>query len=113
MTDPVNWETVNALIEATAEAREVIRQAHEATKDLRQVVTEAKAFIARDIEADIKAQVHEQITALGEATAKAMEKSVEKVGKEFERLEAIYLGKDRRARREGVLPLEEVLRRSP
>ena len=38
--------SVDALIEATIQAREVIRQAHEATKDLRQVIKEVRQMQA-------------------------------------------------------------------
>ncbi len=112
MTGSVNWETVNALIEATAEAREVIREAHEVTKDLRREIAEAKAVIARDTAKEIEAAVADQLAALGEQTRKAMDASVAKVGKEIDRLMMISLGTDRQSRREGKPPVEELIRRA-
>jgi rRNA-processing protein FCF1 len=108
---PANWDTINELIAATAEAREVIREMHGAQKDLRREIAEARAFIASDIEAAIRAEVAKQMAELGEATSKAMRESVAKVGREFDRLEAIFTGRDKTARKAGHPPLEDLIRR--
>lgn len=92
------------------ELRELIREAHGATKDLRQAVRDAKKAVESDIAETMKAEVERQVAHLGEATGKAMRAAVEKVHREFDRLEAIFTGTDPQSRHEGKPPLEELLR---
>lgn len=104
-------ETIDALLAASAEARDVISEARGATRDLRQVVTEARALIRTETEDRVRelleATVSAQLEKLGEATAEAMDAAVDKVGREFRRLERIYLGGE-----DGQLPLEAIIRKS-
>jgi len=82
-----------------AALREATREAHEALKDLRterraveQLVAGIEGRVQRAVADLIEAQVAEQVAALGKVTEKAMADSVAKVGREFDRLAAIYLG---------------------
>jgi len=82
-----------------AALRQATREAHEALKDLRaerraveQLVAGIEGRVQRAVTDLMKAQVAEQVATLGEATRRAMDESVAKVGREFDRLAAIYLG---------------------
>lgn len=84
-----------------AQLREATREAHEALKDLRterraieQLIAGVEGRVRRAVADLIEAQVAEQIAALGKVTEKAMRDSVAKVGREFDRLAAIYVGRD-------------------
>ena len=92
----ISQETVDALIHATNQARHVIGQAHEATRDLRQVVTEARGLIKSETEGrvreEIEAQVAAQLRVLARQTKREMDRCVAKVGREFSRLERLFLG---------------------
>jgi hypothetical protein len=94
--DRILRESINALGAAAADARKVIRQAHEVTGDLRRLVSEARALIRTETEGRIKeildAEVHRAVTELGDATEKAMAASVDKVSGEFTKLERLFLG---------------------
>ena len=81
--------------------RQATRQAHEALKDLRterraveQLVAGIEGRVQRAVAVLIETQVAAQVAALGKVTEKAMDDSVAKVGREFDRLAAIYLGRD-------------------
>lgn len=92
----ISQETIDALVAATNAARHVISQAHEATRDLRQVVVEARTLIRTETEGRVrealKAEVAGQVEQLGAVTQEAMDAAVAKVGREFRRIERIYLG---------------------
>ena len=97
-----------------AALREATRQAHEVLKDLRterraveQLVAGIEGRVQRAVADLIEAQVAEQIAALGRVTEKAMADSVAKVGREFDRLASIYVGRD-----DDGATLEELTRRA-
>ncbi|PZG49873.1 hypothetical protein C1I98_11195 [Spongiactinospora gelatinilytica] len=92
------------------ELRELIREAHGVTKDLRQAVKDARQTIEHDVAQTMKAEVKGQVDELGEATATAMRNAVAKVGREFDRLEALFTGTDPQSRRAGKPPLENLIR---
>lgn len=56
MTD---WATLNELIEATASAREVIREMHAATKDLKHAIAEARRVTREELEGNYDDKLRE------------------------------------------------------
>ncbi|MEU4578976.1 hypothetical protein [Nonomuraea sp. NPDC023979] len=95
------------------ELRELIREGHGLLKDMR---AERRAIeqLLDDIPAKVDARIEERVKAglevLGEQTKEAMDRAVAKVGREFDRLEAILTGTDPASRRQGKRPLEELFR---
>ena len=89
---------VDRLEAAISECREVIREAHAATKDLRAAVREAKqevrALAADEVAANIRAEVSQQLEELGERTRQAVTAATQKVISEFDRFGEALLGKE-------------------
>jgi hypothetical protein len=85
-------------LEAVGECREMIREAHAATKDLRAAVREAKREIhdlAKDeVAAHIQREVSRQLEELGERTQEAVSATTQKVIAEFDRCGESLLGKE-------------------
>ena len=83
---------------AIAECREMIREAHAATKDLRTAVREAKKEVqalGRDeVAAHIQHEVSRQLEELGERTRAAVDAATQKVIAEFDRFGESLLGKE-------------------
>ena len=83
---------------AMSECREMIREAHAATKDLRAAVREAKqearALAAGEVAAQIQAEVSRQLEELGERTREAVTAATQKVIAEFDRFGEALLGKE-------------------
>ena len=83
---------------ALGECREVIREAHAATKDLRAAVREAKqevrALATDEVAARIQAEVSRQLEELGERTGEAVTAATQKVLSEFDRFGESLLGKE-------------------
>ena len=83
---------------AVAECREMIREAHAATKDLRTAVREAKQemrALARDeVAAHIQHEVSRQLEELGQRTQEAVTAATQKVIAEFDRFGEALLGKE-------------------
>ena len=83
---------------AVAECREMIREAHAATKDLRTAVREAKQEIrtlAQDeVAAHIQHEVSRQLEELGQRTQEAVTAATQKVIAEFDRFGEALLGKE-------------------
>jgi len=83
---------------AISECREMIREAHAATKDLRAAVRDAKGEIhalAKDeVAAQIQHEVSRQLEELGERTQEAISASTQKVIAEFDRFGESLLGKE-------------------
>ena len=83
---------------AVGECREMIREAHAATKDLRAAVREAKRELqdlARDeVSARIQGEVSRQLEELGERTREAVSTATQKVIAEFDRFGEALLGKE-------------------
>lgn len=106
--------TIERLVAATEDAREVIREAHGVSRDLRQMITETRQLIASGTEEAMRerlnAEVKEAVDALGRETEKAMRAAVERVSQKFDGLAAILTGTDRQARRQGKPPLEDLIR---
>ena len=89
---------VDRLEAAISECREVIREAHAATKDLRAAVREAKqevrALATDQVAANIRAEVSQQLEELGERTREAVTAATQKVISEFDRFGEALLGKE-------------------
>ena len=83
---------------AMGECREMIREAHAATKDLRAAVREARQELrglAQDeVAAHIRAEVSRQLEDLGERTSEAVTAATQKVIAEFDRFGESLLGKE-------------------
>jgi len=83
---------------AVSECREMIREAHAATKDLRAAVREARQetrVLARDeVAAQIQLEVSRQLAELGERTGEAVTAATQKVIAEFDRFGEALLGKE-------------------
>ena len=83
---------------AASECREMIREAHAATKDLRAAVREAKREmqdLAKDeVGARIQDEVSRQLEELGERTREAVSTATQKVIAEFDRFGEALLGKE-------------------
>jgi chromosome segregation ATPase len=83
---------------AVGECREMIREAHAATKDLRAAVREAKRELqdlAQDeVSARIQGEVSRQLEELGERTREPVSTATQKVITEFDRFGESLLGKE-------------------
>jgi chromosome segregation ATPase len=83
---------------AIAECREMVREAHAATKDLRTAVREAKkevqALATDEVATAVQQEVSRQLEELGERTHEAISAATQKVIAEFDRFGESLLGKD-------------------
>ena len=83
---------------AVGECREMVREAHAATKDLRAAVREAKqelrALAQDEVAAQIHGEVSRQLEELGERTSEAVTAATQKVIAEFDRFGESLLGKE-------------------
>jgi hypothetical protein len=89
---------VDRLEAAVGECREMIREAHAATKDLRTAVREAKqeirALAQDEVAAHVRLEVSRQLEELGERTSAAITEATQKVIAEFDRFGESLLGKE-------------------
>lgn len=92
----------------------MIREAHGVTRDLRQMITEARQIINSGVDEALKEQLKVAIVKtaddLGTATKDAMDAAVDRVNRKFDDLAAILTGTDRLSRRQGKPPLEDLIR---
>ena len=83
---------------AVGECREMIREAHAATKDLRSAVREAKgelrALAKDEVTTQIQLEVSRQLDELDERTREAITTATQKVIAEFDRFGESLLGKE-------------------
>ncbi len=83
---------------AVGECREMVREAHAATKDLRAAVREAKgelrALAKDEVAAHIQLEVSRQLAELDERTSEAIAAATQKVIAEFDRFGESLLGKE-------------------
>jgi hypothetical protein len=98
MSEEAAVSELERLEAAVGECREMIREAHAATKDLRTAVREAKRELqdlARDeVGARIQGEVSRQLEDLGERTREAIGAATQKVTAEFDRFGEALLGKE-------------------
>jgi hypothetical protein len=89
---------VDRLEAAVSECREMIREAHAATKDLRAAVREAKqearSLASDEVAAQIRSEVSRQLDELSERTSEAVTTATQKVITEFDRFGEALLGKE-------------------
>ena len=89
---------VDRLEAAISECREMIREAHAATKDLRTAVREAKKELRELAKDEVAGQVHNEVTRqldeLRERTSEAVSAATQKVIAEFDRFGESLLGKE-------------------
>ncbi|SRR6266487_4743998 len=83
------------LLAAIDEAKQVIREAHEVTKDLH-AATRAGREVFRTLLRDewepmVKAELQKDLAVLGEHTAEAMRRATAKVAREFDKLAKVYM----------------------
>jgi phage protein D len=101
-TQPTSEEDAVSELErlevAVGECREMIREAHAATKDLRSAVREAKgelrALAKDEVAAQVQLEVSRQLDELGERTREAVSAATQKVITEFDRFGESLLGKE-------------------
>jgi phage protein D len=83
---------------AVGECREMVREAHAATKDLRAAVREAKkevqALAKDEVAAHVQQEVSRQLEELDERTREAITAATQKVIAEFDRFGESLLGKE-------------------
>lgn len=89
--------------------QKLVTEAHGLLKDLRIESKQARRILPMIVSKRIKSEVEKQLAEMGEQIAEAMRESVEKVGREFDRLEAAFLGKDKTARRDGKPSIPELV----
>jgi hypothetical protein len=89
---------VDRLEAAVAECREMVREAHAATKDLRTAVREAKSEIRAltndEVAAHIQAEVSQQLEVMSEQIGEAITAATQKVIADFDRFGESLLGKE-------------------
>ena len=98
------------------ELRDLIRQAHEATSDLRAALREAKAVrdsLPAAAEKAVGEQLGKEIKAgldsFGKALDKAIDSGTDAVFRRFDRLEQMLLGEDPKSVRAGRASIPQVL----
>ena len=82
---------------AGAELREITRRSHEAARDLKEAVKEARALmpsIHDELRERISADVERQLRDMGEEIGKARDMAVETTNKAFDKLARILHGDD-------------------
>jgi chromosome segregation ATPase len=98
MSEEAVMSELDRLETAVAECREMIREAHAATKDLRAAVRDAKREVqglAKDeVAAQVRREVSRQLEELGEQTSAAIGAATQKVIAEFDRFGEALLGKE-------------------
>jgi DNA topoisomerase VI subunit B len=98
MSEEADVSEVDRLEAAVGECREMIREAHAATKDLRAAVRDAKREmqdLAKDeVAAQVRSEVSRQLGELGEQTSAAIKAATQKVIAEFDRFGEALLGKE-------------------
>lgn len=105
MAEPTMLEQ---LLGAMEDAKAIIRQAHEATTDLRQATREARE-VFKQLERDeweprIKTDVERQVAELGETFAETATRASEKVMQRFEKLSNLLLHGNEQGRGESLEP---------
>jgi len=98
MTEEEAMSELDRLEAAVGECREMVREAHAATKDLRAAVREARremqALAKDEVAAHVQDEVSRQLEELGERTREAITAATQKVIAEFDRFGESLLGKE-------------------
>lgn len=105
-------ENVQQLIDALAEMRAVIREAHGVQKDLERTIKEAKALKGAKLNAEVENRINTVITEGARQIAISMkqttDEATERVNRRFDLLAGILMGEDARTKREGKPSLLEL-----
>ena len=98
------------------ELRDLIRQAHEATSDLRAVLREARALrdslpaaAEQAVTEKFNAEVESGLASFGVALDKAIEDSTQAVFRRFDKIEKLLLGEDDKNVRAGKPSIPELI----
>ena len=98
------------------ELRDLIRQAHEATRDLRAVLREAKAVrdslpaaAEKAVTEKFQAEVQSGLASFQDALDKAIEDGTQAVFRRFDRIEKLLLGEDDKSVRAGKPSIPQML----
>ena len=98
------------------ELRDLIRQAHEATSDLRAVLREAKtvrdslpAAAEKAVSEQLGAEIKTGLDSFGEALNKAIDTGTAAVFRRFDRLEQMLLGEDPKTVRAGRASIPQMI----
>jgi Sec-independent protein translocase protein TatA len=98
MSEEAAVSELDRLEAAVGECREMIREAHAATKDLRAAIRDAKRELqdlAKDeVAAQVQREVSRQLEELGEQTSAAIKTATQKVIAEFDQFGEALLGKE-------------------
>jgi hypothetical protein len=88
---------------------EMLQGGNEMVRALRAEISAAKLVVPLMIKDQVEEQLVENLEVMGSSIKEAMDKAVAKVGKEFDKLEALFLGTEGKATRAGMPPLAEVI----
>ena len=98
------------------ELRDLIRQAHEVTSDLRAVLREAKAMrdslpaaAEKAVSERLQAEVESGLESFGKALDKAIDDGTQAVFRRFDGIEKLLLGEDPKSVRQGKPSIPEML----
>ena len=98
------------------ELRDLIRQAHEATSDLRAVLREARAVrdslpaaAEKAVTEQLGAEVKAGLESFGKELDKAIDSGTDAVFRRFDKLEKMLLGEDPKSAREGRQSIPHML----
>lgn len=98
------------------ELRDLIRQAHEATSDLRAVLREARAVrdslpaaAEKAVSERFQAEVESGLESFGKALDKAIEAGTQAVFRRFDKIEQLLLGEDPKSVRAGRPSIPQML----
>jgi hypothetical protein len=98
------------------ELRDLVRQAHEATSDLRAAIRDARtlrdtlpAVAEKAVSEQVQAEVESGLESFGRALDKAIEDGTQAVFRRFDRLEKLFLGEDPRSVRAGKPSIPQML----
>jgi hypothetical protein len=89
---------LDRLITAMAECRELVRDAHAATKDLRTAIREAKTetagLAASEVDGRVRAEIDAELARLDGATSAAITAAADEVASRFDAFGESLLGKE-------------------
>lgn len=115
MSGRAKHQVGDAVTQAAQDLREAVREAHEALKDLRaerRAVQELLDGLPAKVDARIEHQLAQGLDALGRETRKAIDAATEKVTAEFDHLADILMGRTAQDRRQGLQPLDDLIRQA-
>ena len=98
------------------ELRDLIRQAHEATRDLQVALREARAMrdslpaaAEKAVSEKLSAEVESGLASFGNALDKAVEDGTQAVFRRFDKIEKLLLGEDDKSVRAGKLSIPQMI----